>query len=78
LIDDAEGRGAMAAAAHLRAADGERFTFLAHPGAGRLMFGKKGRPKLGTGVLERVMRELTGAPMSACVGAWSAPGPSSW
>ncbi|MGH9267871.1 MAG: transposase, partial [Acidimicrobiales bacterium] len=58
LIDDAEGCGAMSAAAHLRAAEGEVFTFLTHPGAGRLMFGDKGRPELGTGVLERVMREM--------------------
>ncbi|MGH9281223.1 MAG: transposase [Acidimicrobiales bacterium] len=58
LIDDAEGCGAMAAAAHLRAAEGEALTFLTHPGAGRLLFGDKGRPELGTGVLERVMREM--------------------
>ncbi|CAN5156537.1 hypothetical protein BH18ACT4_BH18ACT4_13620 [soil metagenome] len=58
LIDDAEGCGAMAAAAHLRAAEPEVFTFLTHPGAGRLLFGDKGRPELGTGVLERVMREM--------------------
>jgi transposase-like protein len=58
LIDDAEGCGARAAAAHLRAAEGEVFTFLTHPDAGRLVFGDKGRPELGTGVLERVMREM--------------------
>ncbi len=58
LIDDAEGCGAMVAAAHLRAAEPEVFTFLTHPGAGRLLFGDKGRPELGTGVLERVMREM--------------------
>lgn len=34
------------------------FTFLTHPEAGRLVFGDKGRPELGTGVLERVMREM--------------------
>ncbi len=28
------------------------------PGAGRLLFGDKGRPELGTGVLERLMREM--------------------
>ncbi len=58
LIDDAEACGAMAAGAHLRAASDEVFTFLTHPGAGRLLFGDKGRPELGTGVLERVMREM--------------------
>ncbi|MGH9179641.1 MAG: transposase, partial [Acidimicrobiales bacterium] len=58
LIDDAEGCGAPAAAAHLRGAEGEVFTFLTHPDAGRLLFGHKGRPELGTGVLERVMREM--------------------
>src|SRR5680860_1307481 len=31
---------------------------LLHPDAGRLVFGHKGRPELGSGVLERVMREL--------------------
>jgi len=58
LIDDAEGCGAMAAAAHLRGAETEVFTFLTHPAAGRLLFGDKGRAELGTGVLERVMREM--------------------
>ncbi len=58
LIDDAEGCGAWAAAAHLRAATDEALTFLTHPDAGRLVFGHKGRPELGTGVLERVMREM--------------------
>jgi len=58
VIDDAEGCGAQAAAEHLRAAEGEVFTFLTHPAAGRLLFGDKGRPELGTGVLERVMREM--------------------
>jgi len=72
LIDDAEGCGAMAAAAHLRAADAEVFTFLTHPGAGRLLFGDKGRPELGTGVLERVMREMN---RRTDVGVrWSIPG----
>lgn len=36
----------------------EVLTFLTHPDAGRLVFGDKGRPELGTGVLERVMREM--------------------
>lgn len=58
LIDDAEGCGAMTAAAHLRAAEPEVFTTLTHPGAGRLVFGDKKRPELGTGVLGRVMREM--------------------
>ncbi len=58
LIDDTEGCGAMAAAAHLRGAGTEVFTFLTHPAAGRLLFGDKGRAELGTGVLERVMREM--------------------
>ncbi len=49
LIDDAEGCGAPAAAAHLRGAEHEALTFLTHPGAGRLLFGDKGRPELGTG-----------------------------
>ncbi|MGH9268957.1 MAG: transposase [Acidimicrobiales bacterium] len=72
LIDDAEGCGAWAAAAHLRAATGEVFTFLTHPDAGRLVFGDKGRPELGTGVLERVMREMD---RRTDVGVrWSIPG----
>lgn len=58
LIQDAVVCGAHAAAAHLRAAESEVFTFLTHPGAGRLLFGDKGRPEVGTGVLERVMREM--------------------
>jgi len=72
LIDDTEGCGAQAAAAHLRAAEGEVFTFLTHPTAGRLVFGDKGRPELGTGVLERVMREMN---RRTDVGVrWSVPG----
>jgi hypothetical protein len=43
LIEDAAACGARAAAAHLRAAEGEVFTFLTHPAAGRLLFGDKGR-----------------------------------
>lgn len=58
LIDHAEAAGATTAAHHLRAAQCEVFTFLVHPDAGRLVFGHKGRPELGTGVLERVMREM--------------------
>ncbi len=50
--------GAAAAAEHLRVARPEAMTFLTHPQAGRLLFGDKGRPELGTGVLERVMREM--------------------
>ncbi len=72
LIDDTEGCGAWAAAAHLRAAECEVFTFLTHPTAGRLVFGDKGRPELGTGVLERVMREMN---RRTDVGVrWSVPG----
>jgi len=72
LIDDAEGCGALAAAAHLRGASDEVFTFLTHPDAGRLVFGDKGRPELGTGVLERVMREMN---RRTDVGVrWSIPG----
>lgn len=58
LVDDPRGAGALAAAEHLRAAEDEALTFLSHPDAGRLVFGDKGRPELGTGVLERVMREM--------------------
>jgi hypothetical protein len=61
-----------AAAAHLRGATEEVFTFLTHPAAGRLLFGDKGRPELGTGVLERVMREMN---RRTDVGVrWSIPG----
>jgi hypothetical protein len=58
LIDDLLGCGAPAAAAHLEGARHQALTFLTHPGAGRLFFGDKGYPELGTGVLERVMREM--------------------
>ncbi|HXH56125.1 transposase [Iamia sp.] len=72
LIDDAEACGARAAAAHLRGATDEVFTFLTHPAAGRLLFGDKGRPEVGTGVLERVMREMN---RRTDVGVrWSIPG----
>ena len=72
LIDDADACGAGAAASHLRAAETEVFTFLTHPVAGRLLFGDKGRPELGTGVLERVMREMN---RRTDVGVrWSIPG----
>jgi transposase-like protein/DNA-directed RNA polymerase subunit RPC12/RpoP len=72
LVDDAEACGAEAAASHLRAAENEVFTFLTHPDAGRLLFGDKGRPELGTGVLERVMREMN---RRSDVGVrWSIPG----
>ncbi len=50
--------GARAAAAHLGGAEHEALTFLTHPAAGRLLFGDKGRPEFGTGVLERAMREM--------------------
>lgn len=72
LVDDADACGARAAANHLRGAQAEVFTFLTHPGAGRLLFGDKGRPELGTGVLERVMREMN---RRTDVGVrWSVPG----
>lgn len=72
LIDHAEAVGAKSAASHLRAARAEVFTFLVHPNAGRLVFGHKGRPELGTGVLERVMREMN---RRTDVGVrWSIPG----
>jgi transposase-like protein len=58
LADRLAAAGATRAATHLRRARPEVFTFLTHPDAGRLVFGDKGRPELGTGVLERVMREL--------------------
>lgn len=50
--------GASAAATHLRNATAEVFTFLTDPRAGWLVAGHKGRPDVGTGVLERVMREM--------------------
>lgn len=58
LVEDMKGCGALAGAAHLEGARHEALTFLTHPGAGRLLFGDKGYPELGTGVLERVMREM--------------------
>lgn len=72
LIDRADRCGARAAANHLRLARTEVFTFLTHPHAGRLIFGDKGRAELGTGVLERVMREMN---RRTDVGVrWSIPG----
>lgn len=58
LIERAERIGARITASFLQSATSEVFTFLTHPDAGRLVFGHKGRPELGTGVLERVMREM--------------------
>jgi len=58
LIDHAHTVGADKVARHLAGAADEALTFLLHPDAGRLVFGHKGRPELGSGVLERVMREL--------------------
>lgn len=58
LADRLEDEGAPAAAGHLRNAINEVFTFLTNPHAGRLVAGHKGRPDVGTGVLERVMREM--------------------
>lgn len=72
LIATFERAGAPGAADHLRIARTEAMTFLTHPGAGRLLFGDKGRPELGTGVLERVMREMN---RRTDVGVrWSVPG----
>jgi len=58
LADRLEIEGATAAATNLRNAADEVFTFLTHPDAGWLVAGHKGRPDVGTGVLERVMREM--------------------
>lgn len=58
LADNLELDGAPSAAHHLRAAAEEVFTFLTHPDAGQLVCGHKGWPDVGTGVLERVMREM--------------------
>jgi hypothetical protein len=58
LVATLDHADAPAAAEHLRVARPEALTFLTHPDAGRLLFGDKGRPELGTGVLERVMREM--------------------
>ena len=58
LADSIELDGGHAAASHLRNARDEVFTFLANPTAGHLVTGHKGRPDVGTGVLERVMREM--------------------
>lgn len=58
LIEEADNCGAVTAAIYLREAEAQVFTFLTHPGAGRLLFGHKGRPELASSVLERVMREL--------------------
>jgi hypothetical protein len=59
-------------ATYLRNARPTAFTFMTNPDAGRLVAGDKGRPELGTGVLERVMRELN---RRTDVGVrWSIPG----
>jgi hypothetical protein len=58
LIEHARSVGAHKVAGHLAGAATEALCFLVHPDAGRLVFGDKGRPELGSGVLERVMREL--------------------
>lgn len=72
LADNLELDGAPAAATHLRRARAEVFTFLTNPTAGRLVAGHKGRPDVGTGVLERVMREMN---RRTDVGVrWSVPG----
>lgn len=72
LVVTFQNAGAAGAAEHLRVARHEAMTFLTHPAAGRLLFGDKGRPELGTGVLERVMREMN---RRTDVGVrWSLPG----
>jgi Transposase, Mutator family len=72
LIERTEAAGAHRAARFLRDAITEAFTFLTNPTAGRLVFGDKGRPDLGTGVLERVIREMN---RRTDVGVrWSIPG----
>lgn len=72
LIERLATQGAPAAAGHLRRAIGEVFTFLTDPSAGWLIAGHKGRPDVGTGVLERVMREMN---RRTDVGVrWSIPG----
>jgi len=72
LIERTDAAGARRAAGFLRDAFVEVFTFLTNPTAGRLVFGDKGRPELGTGVLERVMREMN---RRTDVGVrWSIPG----
>ena len=72
LIDTAEALGADHAVTHLRNAAPHASTFATHPGAGRPLFGDKGRPELATGVLERVMREMN---RRTDVGVrWSIPG----
>ena len=57
-LDTADALGAKHASTHMRNAAPHAFTFATHPGAGRLLFGDKGRPELAPGVLERVMREM--------------------
>jgi Transposase, Mutator family len=72
LADNLDLDGAPAAATHLRRARNEVFTFLSDPAAGWLVAGHKGRPDVGTGVLERVMREMN---RRTDVGVrWSIPG----
>lgn len=72
LVERLDTHGAHAAATHLRRAVGEVFTFLTNPTAGWLIAGHKGRPDVGTGVLERVMREMN---RRTDVGVrWSVPG----
>jgi transposase-like protein len=72
LADRLETEGSTATATHLRNAADETFTFLTHPDAGWLVAGHKGRPDVGTGVLERVMREMN---RRTDIGVrWSIPG----
>jgi hypothetical protein len=72
LADTLDEKGGHAAAVHLRNAASEIFTFLTNPDAGWLVAGHKGRPDVGTGVLERVMREMN---RRSDIGVrWSIPG----
>lgn len=58
LVDHARDIGAAKAVGHLFNAGTHALTFLAHPDAGRLLFGHKGRPELATGLLERVRHAM--------------------
>jgi hypothetical protein len=72
LADHLDCKGGYTAAVHLRNAACEIFTFLTNPDAGWLVTGHKGRPDVGTGVLERVMREMN---RRSDIGVrWSIPG----
>jgi hypothetical protein len=72
LADTLDSRDGYAAAVHLRNVAGKIFTFLTNPDAGWPVTGLKGRPDVGTNVLERVMREID---RRGDIGvSWSIPG----